>query len=177
MRCEAAAPALVFLDEPEILRRLRASFAQSASRPSSLGYARVVWRWLRCGAGAAADSTATDHRKEIRFAAQRCSNGKVNSSAVRGCEHFTNRYRGSRLSLWRAHKEGHTLFAARAWPGALLATQRHAGNVAAGEAPCPMNFPARWNRLLLALRAHGGRDARAPSLLPDRLHRACRFGR
>ena len=35
--------------------------------------------------------------------------------------------------MWRANEERNAVLAASAWRGALLATQRNAGNIAAGE--------------------------------------------
>ena len=129
----------------QVLQRLRPSFAKGTSRPGAVGNARAAGHGLRCRSGAASRSATAHHREKIRLATQRCSHCKV---VVRGSwnesngagEHLSNFSRGSRLPLWRPHEEGHALLATRAWAGALLATQRHAGNVATGEVGCPISF-------------------------------------
>ena len=49
------------------------------------------------------------------------------------CYHNREYDRGRRLHLWRAHKKGNALLAARTWTSALLATQRNARHAASGK--------------------------------------------
>ena len=175
MWSEGAAPALAFLDEPKILQRLRASFAQDASRPSAVGNARTACHGLRCRPNAASRSAAARHREKIGFTPQRYSHCKVivlgswNESNC-NAEHFTNFSRGSCLSLWRSHEEGHALLTTCAWAGALLATQRHAKHY-----PCCPYKIARYRNGLVCLSSGkagfsaGEQKGRARATLPAHL--------
>jgi hypothetical protein len=61
LRGEDASTALAHLDEPEILQRLRPSFAQSAPYPGSDGHAQFAWRGLCRRPRASSGAAATDH--------------------------------------------------------------------------------------------------------------------
>jgi hypothetical protein len=143
MRNQGAATALAFLDEPQVLQRLRTRVSQITRDGSLVGRPRPNSFRLCRRPEPASCSATTDDSKASRFASQRCSSAAhINSDSRRRKIRIGFNWkpgllidrRGGCLPLRRSHKERHSLLEARPGAPSLLATQGHARHVAAREA-------------------------------------------
>jgi len=114
------APALVSLDQPEILRQVF-SHLREVALAAAVAFAFGVgdlWRvgWTRLPACAA----AVDHRTAGKRARANfnCAGAKFH----RRDNHPTAHGKRGSLHVWRAHEERYTMLAPRSWSSSLLAT-------------------------------------------------------
>jgi len=108
MRCKNRAPALACMDQPQVLRQVRARVCANVLGSTCAG---------RDGACVA----RADHRSHV--AARTTTTGDSAHCYYKHIARAVASYCRTNLHLWCENEERHTVFKTRAWSSALLATQ------------------------------------------------------